>query len=107
MLSSSGSASVAPRPRSTVRRGICFLVMNMAPPPPPRFSVRFQMGASTPKTGHLFLRGPLWHDETMRRGTLAHRRSATVAASTPTESGARRIWNGVLLTMPSTNVDQR
>ena len=31
MLSSSGSASVAPRPRSTVRRGSAFLVMIMTP----------------------------------------------------------------------------
>src|ERR1700676_4829428 len=31
MLSSSGSASVAPRARSTVRRGTCILVMIMTP----------------------------------------------------------------------------
>ena len=30
MLSSSGNASVAPRPRSTVRRDRCTLLMNMA-----------------------------------------------------------------------------
>src|SRR5947208_10314932 len=30
MLSSSGSATAAPNPRSTVRREICFFVMNMA-----------------------------------------------------------------------------
>ena len=34
MLSSSGSASTEPRPRSTVRRGIAFLVMIILLPSP-------------------------------------------------------------------------